>query len=91
MKVLYFSWIREGLGISEETVIPNGDVNTVQSLVEWMIEREPKYREIFSDLSGIRVAVNQHYVTLSHPLNMNDEVAFFPPVTGGSFTGSEKW
>ncbi|MEP5717841.1 MAG: MoaD/ThiS family protein, partial [Alphaproteobacteria bacterium] len=39
--------------------------------------------EAFADRKVVRVAVNQEYVSLNHPVTAGDEVAFFPPVTGG--------
>ena len=53
------------------------------SLVRWMKSRGPAFAEVFSDLEVVRIAVNQEYIVGNTPLKENDEVAFFPPVTGG--------
>lgn len=83
MRLLYFAWLRTRLGVGEETVAPPIEVATVRQLVEWLRRRGAPYEEALADLSRLRVAVNQDYVDLDHPLAAQDEVALFPPVTGG--------
>ena len=83
MKIVYFAWLREKAGCAEEEVSPPESVADVRSLVEWLRGRSGGHAEAFADLGPVRVAVNQEYVTLDHPLGPGDEVAFFPPVTGG--------
>lgn len=83
MKVLYFAWLRTKSGIGEETVAPPAAVRTVAQLIDWLRERSDGHAAAFADLSVVRVAVNQDYVSLEHPVVPGDEVAFFPPVTGG--------
>ena len=83
MKVLYFAWVREMTGKSQEDFqLPEG-VATVRGLVNCLKEQGDTYQNAFSDEAVVRVAVNQEYVTLDHPVSNDDEVAFFPPVTGG--------
>ena len=83
MKLLYFAWIRTKLGVSEELVdVPSG-IKNVKGLIDWLINQGDAYQTVFSDLSLLRVAVNQEYVDLDHTITSDDEVAFFPPVTGG--------
>ena len=83
MKILYFAWLREKAGIGEEDVSPPETVTTVAELVEWMKSRGGGFAEAFADEGMVRVAVNQEYVGLDHAVAAGDEVAFFPPVTGG--------
>ena len=83
MKVLYFAWLRLRVGVGEETVEPPEDVNTVGELVVWLSARSAGHAEAFKEMSAVRAAVNQNYVDLDHPVAPGDEVAFFPPVTGG--------
>ena len=83
MKLLYFAWIRTRLGVSEELIDVPPDINNVKGLVDWLINQGDAYKNVFSDLSLLRVAVNQEYVDLDHTITPDDEVAFFPPVTGG--------
>jgi len=83
MKLLYFAWVKEKTGTSnEEYALPDG-VTSVAELIDVLKERNSGYSEAFSDHSVIRVAVNQEYVTLEHAVAEGDEIAFFPPVTGG--------
>ena len=83
MKLLYFAWVRTNLGVSEESVdVPPG-IHDVRTLLNWLINRGESYKAAFSDPSLIRVAVNQEYVDLDHAITEGDEIAFFPPVTGG--------
>lgn len=83
MKILYFAWVREKAGIASEDVSPPADVRDVSGLVEWLRARGGKPAAALADFRAIRVAVNQEHVPLDHPVAAGDEVAFFPPVTGG--------
>ena len=83
MKLLYFAWIRTKLGVSEELIDVPPDIKNVKGLIDWLISQGDVYKTVFSDLSLLRVAVNQEYVDLAHTITPDDEVAFFPPVTGG--------
>lgn len=83
MKLLYFAWLRTKLGQGEETVTPPASVDSVGKLIEWLKGRGPAWQAALGDLKKLRVAVNQDYVGFDHPLRAEDEVALFPPVTGG--------
>ncbi len=83
MKLLYFAWLRERAGRAEESADVPADVKTVAALIEWLKGRGEGYKAAFADPALVRVAVNQEYVKLDHPVRRDDEVAFFPPVTGG--------
>lgn len=83
MRILYFAWLRTKVGVGEETVSPPSDVATVGQLVEWLKTRSPGHGEAFARTGVIRAAVNQDYVKPDHAVKDGDEVAFFPPVTGG--------
>ena len=83
MKLLYFAWLREKAGVFQEDVTPPDSVATVADLIEWQIGRGGGHAEAFADEAMVRVAVNQEYVGLGHAVAAGDEVAFFPPVTGG--------
>ena len=83
MRILYFAWLRAKIGLAEERVdLPAGIVD-VAGLLRWLHGRGPGFAAALQDLSVVRVAVNQEYVKPSHPLREGDEVALFPPVTGG--------
>lgn len=83
MKVLYFAWLRSKVGFGEETVVPPDGVGTVGALIDWLKTRSDGHAAALADLRVVRVAVNQDYVQLDAPVRPGDEVAFFPPVTGG--------
>jgi molybdopterin synthase sulfur carrier subunit len=83
MKVLYFAWLRQRTGVGEESVSPPETVRTVAELVEWLRSRGPGHAEALKDLSSIRVAVNQEFATLTTAISEGDEIALFPPMTGG--------
>ncbi|HTH15226.1 MAG TPA: molybdopterin converting factor subunit 1 [Magnetospirillum sp.] len=83
MKVLYFAWLRAKAGLGEEEVAPPAGVADVAALVDWLKTRSAGLADAFADMTLIRVAVNQDYVGLDHPVCPGDEIAFFPPVTGG--------
>jgi molybdopterin synthase sulfur carrier subunit len=83
MKVLYFAWLKAKTGVAEEEVDPPADVATVGDLLGWLKGRGPGYAEALADLQIVRVAVNQEYANPDHPVGPGDEVALFPPVTGG--------
>ena len=83
MKLLYFAWLRTRIGCAEEEVELPSDVRNVAALLDWLRSRGDRYSEALRDLSVIRVAVNQDYVRPEHPVREGDEVAIFPPVTGG--------
>ncbi len=83
MKLLYFAWLRQKIGSAEETLTPPADVATVGALLAWLQTRGPGYAEALKDLSVVRVAVNQEFAQRGDPVKADDEVALFPPVTGG--------
>ena len=83
MKLLYFAWLKTKTGRSEEDVTPPEGVATVGALLDWLEGRGPEFADALSDRGAIRVAVNQSYAKPADPVGPNDEVALFPPVTGG--------
>lgn len=83
MKLLYFAWLRAKIGIAEERVDLPAGVDTVAALLDWLRRRGPGFAEALKDTKIVRVAVNQQYVGWDHPVKPGDEVALFPPVTGG--------
>ncbi|WP_375427063.1 molybdopterin converting factor subunit 1 [uncultured Sphingomonas sp.] len=83
MRVLYFAWVRELVGVDEERVSPPAEVATVAALVGWLAGRSERHAQAFADPSRLRAAVDQAFVPLDALLGDAREVALFPPVTGG--------
>ena len=81
MNVLYFASVRERIGIPRETV--ETSATTVHELVAELVEKEARYAAAFADLSALRVALDQELTDFDAPLAGVQEVAFFPPMTGG--------
>ncbi|MDE1939683.1 MAG: molybdopterin converting factor subunit 1 [Alphaproteobacteria bacterium] len=83
MKLLYFAWVRQKIGKGEEDVKPPAGVATVRDLIRHLTALGPGYADAFADLSRLRAAVNQEHAGFDAPIGDDDEIAFFPPVTGG--------
>jgi molybdopterin synthase sulfur carrier subunit len=83
MRLLYFAWVRETIGVGEEEVQPPEAVRTVADLIDWLGGRSDRHQQAFADPARLRAAVDQRFVTLDSELGEAREVALFPPVTGG--------
>ncbi len=83
LRLLYFAWLRERVGRAEEEVAPPSTVRTVGELMGWLAARDAGHGAAFARPLLIRAAVNQEFVGPETELAAGDEVAFFPPVTGG--------
>ncbi len=82
-RILYFAWLRERMGrADEELALPEG-VATVGGLVALLRARDAAGEAAFAHPALVRAAVNQEFATSDAPIRDADEVAFFPPVTGG--------
>lgn len=83
MRVLYFAWVRQKVGLAEEEVSPPAEVGDVAGLMAWLGTRSPGHAAAFANARQIRAAVNQEFAAPDQPVRPGDEIAFFPPVTGG--------
>ena len=83
MNILYFAWVRQKVGRSEETIELTPELRTVRDLAHFLSARGGGYAEAFADMTRLRVALNQVHAGLDASLSAGDEIAFFPPVTGG--------
>ena len=83
MKILYFSWIKDGIGKSQEEIILKEDIKTISELINFLITINENYKKVFSDLSSIRFSKNMNLVNIEENIKNDDEIAFFPPMTGG--------
>ena len=83
MKLLYFAWLRTKIGISSEEVTPPDEVTDVGGLIDWLAGRGPGYADALANRDQVRGAVNQDFAGRDCAVSPGDEVALFPPVTGG--------
>jgi molybdopterin synthase sulfur carrier subunit len=83
LSILYFAWLRERVGLAEETLSPPDSVVTVADLVTWLAGLDPRHAAAFKERETVRCAVNHEFADTATILRPGDEVAFFPPVTGG--------
>ncbi len=83
VKLLYFAWLRERVGVSEEDLMLPAEIGSIGALVPWLRARSPGHAAAFVATASLRCAVNQDFATPETPIAAGDEIAFFPPVTGG--------
>ena len=83
MKLLYFAWVRERIGLAEEEVDPPTGVATVGELVAWLTKRGEGYAYAFENPKVIRTAIDRSHVRADARIDGAHEIAFFPPMTGG--------
>jgi len=83
LTILYFAWLRERLGRAEETMALPAGVRTVAELLDHLAQRDAVHAAAFDNRRTVRCAVNQEFAPVTTALHPGDEVAFFPPVTGG--------
>ncbi len=83
MKAVYFAWVRERIGKSEEEIAPPAEVATVGDLIAWLSARGEGYAYAFEKASVIRAAIDRAHVRHDVAIAGAREIAFFPPMTGG--------
>jgi molybdopterin synthase sulfur carrier subunit len=83
VKLLYFAWLRERVGVSEEDIILPADIGSIGELIPWLRQRSPGHAAAFVSTASLRCAVNQDFAAPDTLIVAGDEIAFFPPVTGG--------
>ena len=83
MTLLYFAWVRQKIGKSDEVLNLPASVTSVDMLVTHLQQLGPGYADAFADPARLRVAVNRHHCGFDTEIQNGDEIAFFPPVTGG--------
>jgi molybdopterin synthase sulfur carrier subunit len=83
MRLVYFAWVRERVGRTEEEVdLPEG-VATVADLVRFLQSRGEEYQYAFENESVVRAAIDHVHVKPEAAIGGAREIAFFPPMTGG--------
>ena len=83
MKILYFSWIKDKIGKTHEDIDIRDNIKTIEDLIAFLKKSNESYEEVFKDISSIKVSINMETANFKDQINNNDEVAFFPPMTGG--------
>ena len=83
MIIKYFSWVKDIVGKSEEIISISPDIDTPEKLIDFLITKNEQYKKAFSKRETIKVAQNKIYISKSSKIKNDDEIAFFPPVTGG--------
>ena len=83
MIIKYFSWIKEHIGKSEELIELPDDVKTISELINYLNNLNDDYKKVFVKKDLIKIAVNKTYSSFDTKISNSDEIAFFPPVTGG--------
>ena len=83
MKILYFAWVRQKIGLAEETASPPATIGTAGELVDWLAALSPGHAEAFANRETVRIAIDQTFAEPGDSVTDASEVAFFPPVTGG--------
>ncbi|MDD9890974.1 MAG: molybdopterin converting factor subunit 1 [Gammaproteobacteria bacterium] len=83
IQIHYFASIRERLEADQEQLTLPDHVSSIDELIKHLATINPKFSAVVNSTSKILVAVNQTVVDRSYKLSENDEVAFFPPMTGG--------
>jgi len=83
MKLIYFAWVRERVGKSEEDLDLPPEVATVGDLIAWLSGRGEGYAYAFEKPLAVRAALDKVHAGRGAPIAGAKEVAFFPPMTGG--------
>jgi len=83
VKLLYFAWVRERVGKTEEVIDVPASLSTVGDLMAWLAGRGEEYAHAFANPKVIRAAIDRAHVRPETPISGAHEIAFFPPMTGG--------
>lgn len=83
MRALYFAWVRERIGKSEEEIVLPENVVTVGDVIAWLSGKDECYAAAFESMKSIRTALDRTHVKHDAPIAGAREIAFFPPMTGG--------
>jgi sulfur-carrier protein len=83
VKAVYFAWVRERVGVTDEEIAPPAGVTTVGDLIAWLVARGENYAYAFENAKAIRAALDRKHVKHDAKIAGAREIAFFPPMTGG--------
>ena len=82
MIIKYFAWLKN-ITNTEEEEIDDKNITDVKTLKEFLLKKYPKLNQYMKEDDLIRVAINLEYITTNEPIGSKDEIALFPPVSGG--------
>jgi molybdopterin synthase sulfur carrier subunit len=83
VKLVYFAWVRERIGLRDEEIVLPASVATAGDLLDWLKARGPEYEHALAEPRAIRVAIDRVHCGPETLLAGASEVALFPPMTGG--------
>jgi molybdopterin synthase sulfur carrier subunit len=83
LKLVYFAWVRERIGLPEETLEAPAETRTIADLVRWLKARGEGYEIAFENEAVVRAAIDHQHVKPDASIAQAREIAFFPPMTGG--------
>ena len=83
VKFVYFAWVRERIGLTEEELELPDHVKTGDDLIAWLRARGEGYEAALADAHAIRIAVDQEHIQPGEAIGAAREIALFPPMTGG--------
>lgn len=81
--ILYFASLKEKLGLAKEVITLPEDVKTAAELIYWLSHRGDNWSTAFAKEKNLKIAINQNMSTKDSAIKNGDEIALFPPVTGG--------
>ena len=82
MIIKYFAWLKN-ITNTEEEKVDDKNITDVKTLKEFLLKKYPKLNQYMKEDDFIRVAINLEYITTNKPIDSKDEIALFPPVSGG--------
>ena len=82
MIIKYFAWLKN-ITNTEEEEVNNKNITDVKTLKEFLLKKYPKLNQYMKEDDFIRVAINLEYITSNETIDSKDEIALFPPVSGG--------
>ena len=83
IKLVYFAWVRERVGVADEIVDVPSHIATIEALAQWLATRDEGYASAFENPKHVRAAIDHVHAKPSDPIVGAREIAFFPPMTGG--------
>lgn len=83
VKIYYFSWVRQLIGKSEEQYMLDAHIKNIADLIADLQQRGDSYIRAFQHIDSVKIAINQEFAYINDTIKDGDEIAFFPPITGG--------